>query len=298
MKKVVSTQQVAHIWANQLQTEARTPQNNFYFKDETIYSYGTHFPIAKHETNKKGTKVILFTTRSYSNTTGKHISIVQSASRHIEKIYVNHVNFSPRDNFEKIEEEVKPLIEKILRARQPLSIINKVEREKANAQKYADFTGTKMPKTLQKLFSFIDSKEVKEHIEKRAERNAEIEKNREAKELQKQEENRLKQAENLEKWRNFNFQGYFHGLGKDFLRYNTEKQRIETSQGVKIPIIIAKKFYFELIDKLNAGGCLTCDSLQVMEYTVREVNVNYVKIGCHKIDWSEINNLAKKLNWI
>jgi len=254
MKKVVNPQTVAHLWANQLQTEARTANSNFYFNGDVIYSYGSHFPIAKHETNQKGTKVILFTTRSYSNTTAKQKNIVESASRHIEKIYVDSVNFSPRDNFEKIEEEVKPLIDKILTARKPLDIINKVEREKANAQKYADFTGTKIPKTLQKLFSFVDSKKVKEHIEKRAERNAQIEENREVKELQKQEENRLKQAENLEKWRNFNFQGYFHGLGKDFLRYNTEKQRVETSQNVQIPVIIAKKFYFELIDKLNAGA--------------------------------------------
>lgn len=45
--------QVAHLWANQLQESARN-SGNYYFNGDAIYSYGSHFMIAKHHTNKQG----------------------------------------------------------------------------------------------------------------------------------------------------------------------------------------------------------------------------------------------------
>ena len=46
MKKVVSKSEVAHLWANQIQDEARDSRKSFYFEGRTIYSYGAHFTIA------------------------------------------------------------------------------------------------------------------------------------------------------------------------------------------------------------------------------------------------------------
>jgi hypothetical protein len=43
---------VAHVWAHQLQSHARNKRGNFYFQGDTIYSYGSHFPIAKHVEHK------------------------------------------------------------------------------------------------------------------------------------------------------------------------------------------------------------------------------------------------------
>ena len=45
--------------------------NNFYFDGDTIYSYGSHFPIARHVETKRG-RAVLFTTRDYSVTTSGH----------------------------------------------------------------------------------------------------------------------------------------------------------------------------------------------------------------------------------
>ena len=78
-RHVFPTDEIAHLWAHQTQSDARNQQGNFYFTGATIYSYGSHFPIAKHVTNKRGKKAILFTTRSYSNTTGGHIAAVRQA---------------------------------------------------------------------------------------------------------------------------------------------------------------------------------------------------------------------------
>jgi hypothetical protein len=83
-KTVFDSRQVAHIWANGSAPEGRNGgQNNFYFHGDTIYSYGSHFPIARFATEVKGTTretcPILFTTRSYSSTTAKHICFVRYA---------------------------------------------------------------------------------------------------------------------------------------------------------------------------------------------------------------------------
>jgi len=43
MKKVVSPSEVAHLWANQLQSEATNRGRSFYFERQAIYSYGSHF---------------------------------------------------------------------------------------------------------------------------------------------------------------------------------------------------------------------------------------------------------------
>jgi hypothetical protein len=86
MKKVLNADNVAHTWAYQTQNEAFTPNRSFYFYGPTIYSYGSHFPIAKHATNSKGENKILFTTRKYSNTTAKHINKVWSSIPNKENI--------------------------------------------------------------------------------------------------------------------------------------------------------------------------------------------------------------------
>lgn len=79
-KQVFSTGEIPHLWYHKTQYSARNQQHNLYFENETIFSYGSHFPIAKHVQSKNGKKsAILLTTRTYSVTTGGHISAVRSA---------------------------------------------------------------------------------------------------------------------------------------------------------------------------------------------------------------------------
>jgi hypothetical protein len=78
-KTVFSTGEIPHLWAHKVQDSARNPQGNLYFDGDTIYSYGSHFAIARHVQNKCGKSAVLFTTRSFSNTTSGHISAVKSA---------------------------------------------------------------------------------------------------------------------------------------------------------------------------------------------------------------------------
>lgn len=66
--------EVAHRWAGNEAPEGRNCHNgNIYFHNGTIYSYGPHFPMARHVRSKKtGCKFILFTSRGYSPSTSGH----------------------------------------------------------------------------------------------------------------------------------------------------------------------------------------------------------------------------------
>jgi hypothetical protein len=81
VKRVFANGMVAHVWAQQSQQEGRSANGNFYFDGPTIYSYGSHFPIASFVNDVRGERVVLFTTESYSNTTAGHKSDVRQALR-------------------------------------------------------------------------------------------------------------------------------------------------------------------------------------------------------------------------
>jgi hypothetical protein len=78
MRTVVSNDQVAHIWAQQMfrvteQKEARSHNGNFSFRGTVLYSYRT--PIANFVADTTGKLVPLFTNARYSVTTqGKHMN--------------------------------------------------------------------------------------------------------------------------------------------------------------------------------------------------------------------------------
>lgn len=88
MKTVFSNSELPHVWAHQKQSEGRNPNRTFYFYGDTIYSYGSHFAIATHFDG-----MVLFTTRTYSNTTAKQVGEVRRACSHMRKIYCAY----PRD---------------------------------------------------------------------------------------------------------------------------------------------------------------------------------------------------------
>lgn len=84
MKTRFNNRQLAHVWAQQNQPEGRG--SSFFFDGPSIFSYGRHFEIARFVT-RKGARAVLFTTRSYSVTTSKHISYARQALRGGEIVF-------------------------------------------------------------------------------------------------------------------------------------------------------------------------------------------------------------------
>ena len=140
---------VAHLWANQTQDSARNPCHNFYFHGDTIYSYGSHFPIARHVT-RKGNSAVLFTTRSYSSTTAGHKCTVESACRHLTVFHVADVNGTDcRKQFAQYRAEYMGLVGKYAKARQRKpEHLDALRRLVEEANGYAAFFGLRPRLTL------------------------------------------------------------------------------------------------------------------------------------------------------
>lgn len=81
MKTVFSNQELFHIYASGTQENGRSHNGNVFFSGSTLYSYGTHFPLAIRYKDK-----FLLNADSYSVTTSKHQSQTRYALRHCETV--------------------------------------------------------------------------------------------------------------------------------------------------------------------------------------------------------------------
>lgn len=258
---------IAHLWANKAQYEAKNPSRNFYFDGDTIYSYGRHFPIAKHAVNENGERAVLFTERGYSPTTAKHISIVRQAANHLRIIYCHEINYLPSFNFDYWQREAENIARHLTTAKKPEKYLGQISDINKRAAIYAEFMGVDMPETLAAALSIGNKDEYKAYAEKKAALQIAAEKKR-----KQQEKAAHKKA--LTKW----LKGEGHRLytrGEyDFLRISGDI--VETTQAVKIPLLEAGKLQLAIkAGKINVGDVV------LNHYTVTEIGEE-IAIGCHR----------------
>ena len=220
---------------------------------------------------------MLFTERSYSNTTAKHINVVSYATSHINKIYCSNPKGSHIDNFNFWLNNAEQLTQKLSRANKPEIYISQLQQIENKANIYANYFNIDVPETLQSVLKVTTKAEILAYMENKKELIA-AEKLREKKELKK------KHTTNLKKWRKFESGRLYQRDGFDYLRKDTEF--FQTSQGVKIPLEIGLKLYKNLAN-IKQGD-------KFLEYTVNEITKQYICIGCHKITFKEINNVINK----
>jgi hypothetical protein len=266
MKKVftdIST--IAHLWANQLQDEARNT-GNFYFDGSTIYSYGGHFPIAKH-IEVDGQKAVLFTTRGYSNTTARHIAVVRHAASHLNVIKCYDPNTTHEVNFKSWKIDAELVAAKLPKAKKPEKYLNELEYINSQANKYAQFFGLELPAILTAILSIKDKNEYNAyHDQKTAILEAER--------LKKEAELKKQHKKALAEWKAGKTHRLYTRIETDFLRVNEEAARIETTQAVQIPMELGKRLFYSIKENtLKVGD-------KVLNFEVNEVGAK-IKIGCH-----------------
>jgi hypothetical protein len=266
MKKVftdIST--IAHLWANQLQDEARN-SGNFYFDGKTIYSYGGHFPIAKH-IEKDGERAVLFTTRGYSNTTARHIAVVRHAASHLNVIKCYNPNETHGENFNRWKIDAELVAAKLPKAKKPEKYLNELEYINSQAKKYAQFFGLELPAILTTILSIKDKNEwTAYHDQKTAILEAER--------LKREAELKKQHKKALTEWKAGKTSRLYTRIETDYLRVNEEAARIETTQAVQIPMELGKRLYNSIKENtLKVGD-------KVLNFEVNEVGAK-VKIGCH-----------------
>ena len=286
MKKVVDKHEVAHLFANQLQNEARTSTGNFYFNSNGLFSYGSHFCIAKHVTNATGQRALLFTSRGYSNTTAKHISIARSATSHLNKIFCANPAESIDQNMYSFLKEVENCfrcVEIAKQQRTKLKLFSEIEYIKNKVTVFCDFYAIDIQKNYSKLYEALNTNfDGLDEYRDKAKKLDEAQKKADLKEKLK------KHKDQLNKWRNGEVYSLYLHNGFDYLR--KEGENLRTSQGVQISLQCAKSLYN------NLGPNLIGQKVNDM-YEINEVNKDFIKIGCHKITIKEIKKFATSLNW-
>jgi len=292
MKKVVNNETVAHLWANEQQLEANTPNRAFYFYGKNIYSYGSHFLIAKHITNNKGEKAILFTTCGYSNTTAKHINYTYRAipDKSIV-IYVINPQSTPAENFIAWNKQIDRIYTKLAKAKKPELYLSELSRLNDQIKKYTTFMGVEIPEAIKVRLEITNKAEIIEAVNKANE----IKAANEAKEAKAKQKENKKQ---IDKFRNFERYNFWNGYA--YLRYNKETNRIETSQRIEIPIEAAKRLYHtikEALKDINNPTQEILENLNILSYKVKNVQKDFIEVGCHKIETKEINRIAKQLSF-
>jgi glutamate synthase domain-containing protein 2 len=280
MRNVLPTSELCHKWANQEQESGRNANSTIFFNGSTIYSYGRHFAIAKHIVNKQSERAVLFTQRTYSNTTAKHIRNVYMSCKNDKLIYCFDPTGSHDENFNFWEVLAKNQgASKLATARKPEKYLNILSDIENKANIYALYFGIEIPETLKAVLSIKDKSQYLDYQHK-ANELAKIE---EAKRLKEQ---KAKFKEQIKKWLNLETFRLYTNYKYDFLRIN--ENRIETTQAVQIPLELGKRLYQSIKNQsLKVGD-------QVLNYSVNEIGKE-IKIGCHTFTRSYLLKFGAQL---
>lgn len=292
----MNNRQVAHLWANQSRQEAKG--SHFYFEGDTIYSYGAHFPIARHYLG-----AVLFTSRSYSNTTAKHKGHVRQACNHLESFTVENPALNPSGkDVRNYAESIKTLSAALARARDPQWKLESLQREINEANRFCEKFGfqTRFSMPDETTLAALREKSRLESIRKAkatAARNAKIE---------------AENAEAIAKWIAGESASLPYSVQKVFLRVRqfsingessdgsatTWTTQLETSKGARVPIAEAEKTFRFIMLKRESGWHRNGETFRIGDFHLDAVNEFGIVAGCHRIAWDEIERFAKTQNWI
>lgn len=283
MKTVFSTDMVAHIWAQQSQSEGRNSGHTFYFRDRVIYSYRDSYPIGAFHGN-----VVLFRPSSYGVTTSRNISAARQAARHHECFTVVSGFDGGEIDHEKNKEfflaDIDGKLAKSATARERAEAYLECALYAASiARKYAGIFGLS--------WDIPEPKITPDFLEK-------LKAARKAKAAETRERNARKLAEekeNIEQWLAGKCDRLSYGLPV-FLRIKGDQ--VQTSKGAVVPLEHARRLW-PIIERVRASGTpyvRNGHSERVGHFTVDKIAANGdVKIGCHDIPYAQIARIAREL---
>ena len=274
MKTVFSSNyDVIHAFAQQNQYEGRNQTRSVFFYDNKIYSYGHHYLLG--EFIDKNTIVI--NDKGYSNSTAKHINILIGATSQYKQYFLTKIDIDYIHSH--VFNYLKP---KLAKARKPQIYLSEIFSLWHSLNEFAidRKQKTKLAKNpkFQQLLRFVDMLQDSENLEalKDWQRKENERKNREEKKLFR---------DKLKKFNEYKID-FFRVGNLDFLRLSKCGQYVETSQGVKIDISEAKRYYNILTSGANMRG------EKISHYITKSFD-KLLTIGCHNIGKDEVQRIGK-----
>lgn len=302
MKKVFSDyESVAHLWANQSQDEAEKKNHGLsqmFFRGKSIYSYGHHFCIATlHE--KYGKTSVLLTNRKNSHTTNEQINVVRAASSQFDRVVCAYpgggYTIEHEKNIADWEFKAECLSAKLAKSVKPSIYLDQIAALRHEMDVYVKYFGcSDLTKDL--IYIYLNNKaDGKEANEKRQAFRLKQEQEREARRLEDEKIRALRFKKNLLRWRR-NGKDRLYSDNFSYLRINKALNIIETSQRVELPIAYMKKHLPRLLRLCDRGYMHNSVNIQkVLEWAVIEATPEFIRVGCHKVEVSEMKRLQKSL---
>lgn len=300
---MANNSEVAHAWANKTGKQRRG--SNLCYEDDTIYSYG-HFPIARHTSG-----VVLFNGERYSSSTSRHQIHVLQACSHLTVFTVPHVRPTlgntetmqrrNMDSYRKrIEEEVGKARRAITYTRIHIDGSEELAEEWKRYAKHFKLGRTYAEKLLipepERQF-LMDKADERERIanERAAERYAACKRLADERRAKLEAE----EAEKLNRW----MAG--EDVGRQFytrrIRLRAKQGRVETSHGASVPYadgfnlwrVASARRREERWWKSSTDVC----PIKIGDFTLSAINEQGIIVGCHRMDWQEVERLAETQGW-
>ena len=306
MKKVFTNKMVSHVWAQQTQEEGRNSSKSLFFENETIYSYGYHFPIAKFI---PGTSYVLFNTDFYTKTTRLHQNLVRRAiSSDYQFNLPNSIWDNHYDVYQYYLNKANELVKNYRRKSHSTLEHNESELEEIK-NKWLDYCGVYNYDCTNSSPINVELPSDWHEVIKKKKRKERL---RLANQKNKDRKDRAKYIkEAIYAFRNdlYNNRG-FHGIGLLYYEPNintmirlkpNHKDTIETSRGAEFPLkhgeIAFKKI--QNCKESETNYRRNGPSIRCGHFTIDSIDSKgNVKAGCHNIKYKEIKRFAQEQGWL
>ena len=265
---------------------ARNPGHNFYFHGDTIYSYGSHFPIARHVENNRG-QAVLFTTRGYSATTAGHKCMVEGACRHLTVFHVPDVNSTEhRKQFADYSALCGACPPVCQGARAETVHSGRIARPGARGQR------------LRRIRRFAGGLSLPDDMGGMIAECRAIEKKEREREQRQEAKRRREAQERLQKWvdgeTDYCPSGYPSRNGEP-IRLRIKGEELQTSLAARVPLAHAVKA-FRVIKRLHDKGQAyqrNGHTIHLGHFALDAIDTQgNVTAGCHHVSWEEIERVA------
>jgi hypothetical protein len=301
-KTVYPYNEIPHLWFHGLgngQTYARNAQGNLYFNGPSIFSYGSHFEIARKVTTKRGDAVLL-NLESRSVTTSGHQNMVRGAIPsgtsvfYIPELTGNSVTGPMhKRSLESYGKRIESALLKAARARSSWAKESNHEDAKrltAERNSYVSFFPLRN-KPLADVPS-LDSKAVEQIRARESQRIKQV-----SEETKKRNAERAaKLAEDIELWKNGQLvSGYFPNTPA-MLRVSG--QEVETSLGARVPVAHAKRALILVRAVVSRGETWETNghTCHLGNYKLDRIEADgTLRAGCHVIARSERERVAPQI---
>lgn len=272
MKRIKTISDVFHRFAQQYGGNYQS--SNVFCEGNKIYSFGYHYLLGEFIDNK----TILINDTYYSNTTSRHTRILRQATRQYKQYCTSQIHACVLDR------KYIELSEKLAKAKKPelyysylITLLDSFDEFNKSYPKHTSKNDKnkieKIRHGIKKIQNGSGIEEIKKRIEKRNKARK--------KAIRLKEENDKKELlKRIAKFYKYEIDSI--RIDFDLLRLSEDREYIETTQRVKIPINSAFMLYNAIIQRVDVTG------YNIENFKIQRIDSDIFYIGCHKFKKDEL----------